>query len=197
MSAALRCRSAACARWPAGAVAMPRRCPAPRAGEQLSVRVERPGRPHVERVLRPSPRLARPGRLPRCGETERTLQQRQLGRLPRPPRERPRARDHDYLADRRPGSPGVHRDNGTCAVVVGQSRWDRESAGGPWLRSPQERLDLPALPWGAHVQQRLPARPAARPARHGDPLLDVRPGDARLVRRARRRPLATASARCT
>ena len=43
-------------------------------------------------------------------------------------------------------------NNGTCAVVVGQSRWDRESAGGPWLRSPQERLDLPALPWGAHMR---------------------------------------------
>ena len=43
-------------------------------------------------------------------------------------------------------------NNGTCAVVVGQSRWDRESAGGPWLRSSQERLDLPALPWGAHMR---------------------------------------------
>jgi hypothetical protein len=43
-------------------------------------------------------------------------------------------------------------NNGTCAVVVGQSRWDRESAGGQWLRSPQERLDLPALPWGAHMR---------------------------------------------
>jgi hypothetical protein len=42
-------------------------------------------------------------------------------------------------------------NNGTCAVVIGQSRWDRESAGGPWLRSLQERLDLPALPWGAHT----------------------------------------------
>jgi hypothetical protein len=43
-------------------------------------------------------------------------------------------------------------NNGTCAVVVGQSRWDRESDGGPWLRSAQERLDLPALPWGAHMR---------------------------------------------
>jgi hypothetical protein len=43
-------------------------------------------------------------------------------------------------------------DDGTCAVVVGHWRWDRESAGGPWLRSPQERLDLPALPWGANVR---------------------------------------------
>jgi hypothetical protein len=43
-------------------------------------------------------------------------------------------------------------NNGTCAVVIGQSRWDRESAGGPWLRSRQERLDLPALPWGSHVR---------------------------------------------
>jgi len=43
-------------------------------------------------------------------------------------------------------------NNGTCAVVIGQSRWDRESAAGPWLRSPQERLDLPALPWGAHMR---------------------------------------------
>jgi hypothetical protein len=43
-------------------------------------------------------------------------------------------------------------DNGTCAIVVGHSRWDRESAAGPWLRSPQERLDLPALPWGEHMR---------------------------------------------
>lgn len=43
-------------------------------------------------------------------------------------------------------------NNGACGVVVGQSRWDRETAGGSWLRSSQERLDLPALPWGVHMR---------------------------------------------
>jgi hypothetical protein len=43
-------------------------------------------------------------------------------------------------------------DRGSCAVVVGRWRWDRETAGARWLRSPQERLDLPALPWGAQVR---------------------------------------------
>jgi hypothetical protein len=42
-------------------------------------------------------------------------------------------------------------DNGSCAVVVGRWRWDREQAGGSWLRSAQEPLALPALPWGAHM----------------------------------------------
>ena len=43
-------------------------------------------------------------------------------------------------------------DNGTQGIVIGDHRWDRDTSGGPWLRSPQDRLVLPALPWSAHVQ---------------------------------------------
>ena len=43
-------------------------------------------------------------------------------------------------------------DNGTAGIVIGDRRWDRDSAGGPWLRSPQDRLRLPTLPWSTHVQ---------------------------------------------
>ncbi|MDX6621077.1 MAG: hypothetical protein QOK36_3463 [Gaiellales bacterium] len=43
-------------------------------------------------------------------------------------------------------------DNGSAGVVIGSRRWDRDAAGGPWLRSSQEPLHLPALPWGARVQ---------------------------------------------
>jgi hypothetical protein len=55
-------------------------------------------------------------------------------------------------------------NDGTCAIVVGRWRWDRDGRGGAWLRSPQERLDLPALPWGAHMRNAylLDAPPALR-----------------------------------
>jgi hypothetical protein len=43
-------------------------------------------------------------------------------------------------------------DNGSAGIVIGAHRWDRDTAGSPWLRSPQDPLDLPAVPWGAHVQ---------------------------------------------
>jgi hypothetical protein len=43
-------------------------------------------------------------------------------------------------------------DNGAAGVVIGAHRWDRDRAGGPWLRSRQDPLHLPALPWGAHAQ---------------------------------------------
>ena len=70
----------------------------------------RPRRPHVERILRPSAR-AGPSRPSRTLRRDRAhAQERELGRLPRPARERARARDHDDLAGRRPGSPGVHRE---------------------------------------------------------------------------------------
>ena len=80
-------------------------------------------------------------------------------------------------------------NNGTCAVVVGQSRWDRESARRPVAALTSGAPRPPGAPMGRAHAQRLPARPAAGHARQGDPLLDVRPVDARLVRRARRLPL--------
>jgi hypothetical protein len=43
-------------------------------------------------------------------------------------------------------------DNGSAGIVIGTRRWDRDTPGGAWLRSPQDPLRLPAVPWGAHVQ---------------------------------------------
>jgi hypothetical protein len=54
-------------------------------------------------------------------------------------------------------------DNGSAGVVIGARRWDRDAAGAPWLRSPQDPLDLPALPWGSRVQNVLLLDPPAGP----------------------------------
>ncbi len=44
-------------------------------------------------------------------------------------------------------------DNGTAGIVIGARRWDRDTARGRWLRSPQDPpLQLPTPPWGARVQ---------------------------------------------
>jgi hypothetical protein len=43
-------------------------------------------------------------------------------------------------------------DNGSAGIVIGARRWDRDTARSPWLRSPQEPLVLPALPWGTRIQ---------------------------------------------
>ena len=40
---------------------------------------------------------------------------------------------------------------GSSAVIVGAQRWDRPAGSERWLRSAQEPLDLPALPWGPHL----------------------------------------------
>ena len=40
---------------------------------------------------------------------------------------------------------------GSSAVVIGAQRWDRPEGSARWLRSAQEPLDLPALPWGPRL----------------------------------------------
>jgi hypothetical protein len=44
-------------------------------------------------------------------------------------------------------------NDGAAAVVIGDRRWDREAGTRRWIRSSQDpSLDLPALPWGSHVE---------------------------------------------
>jgi hypothetical protein len=50
---------------------------------------------------------------------------------------------------------------GSSAVVIGAQRWDRAAGSARWLRSRQEPLELPALPWGPHVRNVVRLDPPA------------------------------------
>ena len=40
---------------------------------------------------------------------------------------------------------------GIAGIVIGDRRWDRETRAGPWVASPQQPLNLPALPWTRRI----------------------------------------------
>jgi uncharacterized membrane protein len=42
-------------------------------------------------------------------------------------------------------------DGGAAGIVIGPRRWDRFEAGGAWTASPQQPLQLPAVPWRGPV----------------------------------------------
>ncbi len=41
---------------------------------------------------------------------------------------------------------------GSSAVLIGPHRWDRAAGSTRWLRSPQDPVSAPALPWGTDVR---------------------------------------------
>ncbi|HEY3613016.1 MAG TPA: hypothetical protein VGK92_04895 [Gaiellales bacterium] len=60
-----------------------------------------------------------------------------------------------------PHSLAYSTATGSDGIVIGARRWDRDAAGKPWLPSPQDPLDLPTPPWGAHVQDVVRLDPPA------------------------------------
>ena len=50
---------------------------------------------------------------------------------------------------------------GSSAVLVGAHRWDRAAGSTRWLRSPQDPVSAPALPWGTDVRNVVMLAPAA------------------------------------
>jgi hypothetical protein len=47
-----------------------------------------------------------------------------------------------------PDRLGYQTKNGPSAIVIGTRRWDRDSAGAPWVPSPQTPLDVMQPYWG-------------------------------------------------
>ena len=52
---------------------------------------------------------------------------------------------------------------GSSAVLIGAHRWDRAAGSARWLRSPQDPVSAPALPWGTDVRNVVMLAPAAGP----------------------------------
>jgi copper transport protein len=46
---------------------------------------------------------------------------------------------------------GIEREGGAGAIVIGQRRWDRDSASARWVESPQPRLRQPQRPWPKRI----------------------------------------------
>ncbi len=57
---------------------------------------------------------------------------------------------------------------GSSAVLIGAHRWDRAAGSARWLRSPQDPVSAPALPWGTDVRNVVMLAPAA--GRQGEDL---------------------------
>jgi hypothetical protein len=50
---------------------------------------------------------------------------------------------------------------GSSAVIIGAHRWDRAAGSARWLRSPQDPVSAPALPWGTDVRDVVMLDPPA------------------------------------
>ena len=50
---------------------------------------------------------------------------------------------------------------GSSAVLIGAHRWDRAAGSARWLRSPQDPVSAPALPWGTDIRNVVMLDPAA------------------------------------